>query len=53
MVCSNCGMVIKEADFEGNVIKKRDPKTGKELDDGYPVNRDWNLKQKIKKAFKH
>jgi len=53
MVCSNCGIVIKEEDFEGNVIKKRDPKTGKELDDGYPVERDWNLKQKIKKAFKH
>jgi len=53
MVCSNCGIVIKEEDFEGNVIKKRDPETGKELDDGYPVERDWDLKQKIKKAFKH
>jgi len=53
MVCSNCGTIIKEEDFEMNVIRKRNPITGKEVDDGYPVERDWNLKQKIKKAFKH
>jgi ribosomal protein S27AE len=53
MVCSECGMVIKEEDFEMNVIKKRDPKTNKVLDDGYPVDRDWKLRQKIKKAYKH
>ena len=53
MVCSECGMVVVEEDFKRNVIKKRDPNTNKELDDGYPVDRDWKLRQKIKKAFKH
>ncbi len=53
MVCSECGMVIKEEDFEMSVIKKKDPETNKEIDDGYPLERDWDLKQKIKKAFKH
>ncbi|MFX1295709.1 MAG: TFIIB-type zinc ribbon-containing protein [Promethearchaeota archaeon] len=53
MVCSECGMVIKDEDFKRNVIKKRELKTQKELNDGYPINRDWNLRQKIKKAFKH
>ena len=46
-------MVIHDEDFNINVIKKRDPETQKVLDDGYPVKRDWKLKQKIKKAFKH
>ena len=53
LVCSECGMVIQDEDFEMNVIKNRDPETKKELDDGYPVDRDWKLRQKIKKAFKH
>ena len=53
MVCSECGMIIKDEDFEINVIKKRDPETQRVLEDGYPVDRDWNLRQKIKKAFKH
>ncbi|MHA1279194.1 MAG: TFIIB-type zinc ribbon-containing protein [Candidatus Helarchaeota archaeon] len=52
MVCSECGLIIHEEDFQINVIKKRDPKTNKDLDDGYPVQRDWQLRQKIKKAFK-
>jgi len=52
MVCSNCGMIVKDEDFEMNVIKKRDPGTGKEIDNGYPIERDWNLRQKIKKVFK-
>ncbi len=52
MVCSECGMVILEKDFEQGVIKKRDPETDKELDNGYPVNKNWNLRQKIKRAFK-
>ncbi len=53
MVCSECGMIVVDEDFKRNVIKNRDPETNKELNDGYPVERDWNLKQKIKKAFKH
>jgi len=52
-VCSECGMVIKDEDFEIHVIKKRDPKTKEELDNGYPIEKDWKLRQKIKKAFKH
>ena len=53
LVCSECGMIIHEQDFEMNVIRKRDPKTQKELDDGYPLKKDWRLRQKVKKAFKH
>lgn len=46
-------MIIQEEDFEVNVIRKRDPETKTEINDGYPLDRDWNIRQKIKKAFKH
>ncbi|MHA1264484.1 MAG: TFIIB-type zinc ribbon-containing protein [Candidatus Helarchaeota archaeon] len=53
MVCSECGIVIQEEDFEQNVIKKKNSETNKPIDDGYPIEKDWNLRQKIKRAFKH